>query len=172
MADIIEGSLQHKRVIQICGTDLVSESFFRGELTLVIKSGSLLAICDAIKGDEGLRMNHLSDILGVDYLPSIPRFALVYHFYSIPLKLRLRIKVMVGEGESVKSLTPLWNSANCAEREVYDMFGVTFDGHPNLTRIYLADDWVGHPLRKDYPLRGYKDEYNPNGEEPKTNKRD
>ena len=75
---------------------------------------------------------------------------------------------MVGEDETVASLTPLWNSANCAEREVYDMFGVSLNGHPNLTRVYLADDWVGHPLRKDYPLRGYKDEYNPNGEEPKT----
>lgn len=172
MADIIEGSLQYKRLLQICGKELVSSHFFRGELTLVIDKDSILAICDAIKGDESLRMNHLSDILAVDYLPAIPRFALVYHLYSIEKKLRLRLKIMVGEDEMVKSLTPLWNSANPAEREVYDMFGVTFDGHPNLTRIYLADDWVGFPLRKDYPLRGYKDEYNPNGEEPKTNKRD
>jgi NADH-quinone oxidoreductase subunit C len=172
MADIIEDSLQHKRLLQICGKELQSSTFFRGELTLVIEKDSLLAICDAIKGDEGLRMNHLSDILGVDYHPATPRFALVYHLYSITEKLRLRIKIMVAEDERVQSLTPLWNSANCAEREVYDMFGVTFDGHPNLTRIYLAEDWVGYPLRKDYPLRGYKDEYNPNGEEPKVNKRD
>jgi NADH-quinone oxidoreductase subunit C len=172
MADIIEGSLQHKRLLQICGTDLVSESFFRGELTLVIKKDSLFAICDAIKGDEALRMNHLSDVVGVDYHPVSPRFALVYHLYSITEKVRLRVKVMAGEDEKVASLTPLWNSANCAEREVYDMFGVIFEGHPNLTRVYLTDDWVGFPLRKDYPLRGYKDEYNPNGEEPKKNKRD
>ncbi|MBE9531817.1 MAG: NADH-quinone oxidoreductase subunit C, partial [Proteobacteria bacterium] len=118
MADIIEGSLQHKRLLQICGTDLVSEKFFRGELTLVIKKDSLLAICDAIKGDEALRMNHLSDVVGVDYHPASPRFALVYHLYSTAEKLRLRVKVMAGENETVKSLTPLWNSANCAEREV------------------------------------------------------
>ncbi|MEE9543402.1 MAG: NADH-quinone oxidoreductase subunit C [Thermodesulfobacteriota bacterium] len=168
MADIIEDSLQHKRLVQICGSDLVSSNFFRGELTLVIERGALLGICDAIKGDESLRMNHLSDVLGVDYLPASPRFALVYHFYSIPFKVRLRIKVMLDEDETVQSLTPLWKGANCAEREVYDMFGVVFDGHPNLTRIYLADDWVGHPLRKDYPLRGYKDEFNPYGEEPEV----
>ncbi len=170
MADIIEGSLQHKRLVQICGSDLVSSSFFRGELTLVVNKDSLLAICDAIKGDESLRMNHLSDIVGVDYLPhvpKVPRFALVYHLYSIPMKIRLRIKVMLNDNETVESLTPLWNSANCAEREVYDMFGIEFDGHPNLTRVYLADDWEGYPLRKDYPLRGYKDEYNPFGEEKK-----
>lgn len=167
MADIIEGSLQHKRLLQICGSDLVSESFFRGELTLVVNNDSLLAICDAIKSDESLRMNHLSDIVGVDFHPANPRFALVYHLYSIPQKLRLRLKVTLGDGETVASLTPLWNSANCAEREVYDMFGIEFDGHPNLTRVYLADDWEGFPLRKDYPLRGYKDEYNPFGEEKK-----
>jgi NADH-quinone oxidoreductase subunit C len=167
MADIIKDSLQFKRLEQICGTDLVSETFFRGELTLVINKDSLLQICDAIKTDESLRFNHLSDIVGVDYLPDSPRFALVYHLYSIPHKFRLRIKVTLGDNERVKSLTPLWNSANCAEREVYDMFGIEFDGHPNLTRVYLADDWEGFPLRKDYPLRGYKDEYNPFGEEKK-----
>ncbi len=166
MADITEDSLQYKRLVQICGSDFVSSNFFRGELTLVIKKDALLGICGAIKVDESLRMNHLSDVLGVDYLPARPRFAIVYHLYSIPFKIRVRLKTMLADGESIESLTPLWKGANCAEREVYDMFGVTFDGHPNLTRIYLADDWVGHPLRKDYPLRGYKDEFNPYGEEP------
>ena len=98
MGDIIEDSLQHKRLLQICGKDFVSSKFFRGELTIVIEKDSLLAICDAIKGDESLRMNHLSDIVGVDYHPASPRFALVYHLYSIPSKLRLRIKVMVWRG--------------------------------------------------------------------------
>jgi NADH-quinone oxidoreductase subunit C len=168
MADIIKDSLQHKRLLQICGKDLVSEAFFRGELTLVVNKDSLLGICDAVKGDESLRMNHLSDIVGIDNLPDTPRFAVAYHLYSITEKLRLRIKVTLGDGETVQSLASLWNSANCAEREVFDMYGIEFDGHPNLTRVYLADDWVGHPLRKDYPLRGYKDQYNPFGEEPET----
>jgi len=80
-------------------------------------------------------------------------------------RMRLRLKVRVGEGEEVDSVTSVWRSAGWAEREAYDMFGIVFKGHPDLRRIYMPEDFEGFPLRKDYPLRGYKDEFNPNGEE-------
>ena len=76
----------------------------------------------------------------------------MYNLYSLPFRWRVRLKIRVAEGESVPSLTPIWQTANWHEREVYDMFGVKFDNHPDLQRILMPDDWIGHPLRKDYPL--------------------
>ena len=108
-------------------------------------------------------MNFCADVVGVDYMGETPRFEVVYHFYSIPKKHRIRIKVRVNDGETVPSITSIWAGADWAEREVYDMFGIAFEGHPNMKRIYLAEDWEGYPLRKDYPVRGYKDRYNPYG---------
>ena len=110
-------------------------------------------------------MTYLSDVCGVDYYPKTPRFEVVYHMLSINKKLRLRLKVRLAEGEKVDSVTGVWRSANWYEREAFDMFGIEFEGHPDPRRIYLAEDWEGHPLRKDYPLRGFKDNLNPNGEE-------
>lgn len=167
MALIKEDSLIYKRILQICGTSLVSAGFFRGELTLVIEKDSLPGICHGLMGDWELRINFLSDVVGVDSLPALPRFAVVYHLYSITNKIRLRLKVLIDDGETVPSLALLYKSADCAEREVFDMFGIIFTGHPDLKRVYLPQDWEGFPLRKDYPLRGYKDEYNPFGEEKK-----
>ena len=137
---------------------------FRGEVTHVVKKENLLDICRFIKSEKDLKMDWLSDVVGVDYHPREPRFEVVYHLYSITNKLRLRLKVRVADGESVPTVTGMWRTANWAEREAYDMFGIKFEGHPDLRRIYMAEDWEGHPLRKDYPLRGYKDEYNPDGE--------
>src|SRR3990172_8011755 len=88
-------------------------------------------------------------------------FEVVYHLYSIPFKNRLRIKVRVREDETVPSVTSLWRSADFAERETFDMFGIVFEGHPNLKRIYMPMEWEGYPLRKDCPLTGFKDRYNP-----------
>ncbi|HHL40542.1 MAG TPA: NADH-quinone oxidoreductase subunit C [Deltaproteobacteria bacterium] len=137
----------------------------RGEVTHVVGKEGLIELCRFLRSDVELRMNFLSDVLGVDHRPRKPRFDVVYHLYSIPRKLRLRLKVRVDEGESVPSVTCLWKGADWAERETYDMFGIRFDGHPDLKRIYLPHDWEGYPLRKDYPLRGYKDRYNPFGVE-------
>jgi NADH-quinone oxidoreductase subunit C len=96
----------------------------------------------------------LLDLTAVDY-PSRPqRFDVVYHLYSFRANARMRVKTRAAEGESVPSMTPLWKSADWFEREVYDLFGVRFEGHPGLTRIVMPDDWVGHPLRKDYPIGG------------------
>ncbi len=138
---------------------------FRDEVTHVVDAGSLVAICNFLKTDPRLRMNYIVDVIGVDYHPRTPRFEVVYHMYSIIHKHRLRLKVLLDEGQSVPSVSSVWPGANWPEREAYDMFGIVFDGHPNLKRIYLTDDWVGYPLRKDYPLKGYKDRYNPYGVE-------
>ncbi|MCP2606670.1 NADH-quinone oxidoreductase subunit C, partial [Candidatus Aminicenantes bacterium AC-708-I09] len=88
------------------------------------------------------------------HFPKEKKFEIVYNLYSITFHHRLRLKVKINEGESVTSLTRVWSGANWLEREVYDMSGVVFDGHPDLKRILLSEDWKGHPLRKDYPLSG------------------
>jgi NADH-quinone oxidoreductase subunit C len=125
---------------------------FRGELIIIIKKEALLGICDFLKTDPDLQYDFLSDVCGVDYPEKEKRFEVVYNLYSIPNRWRVRLKINVGEDESVPSVTSIWSSANWHEREVFDMFGVKFDNHPDLKRILMPDDWVGHPLRKDFPL--------------------
>lgn len=107
---------------------------------------------------KGRGFNMLLDLSAVDYYPrrqGSDRFEVVYHFFAFPQLWKLRVRVPVGgDKPEVPSLTGLWDNANPAEREVWDQFGIRFAGHPNLTRILNPDDWEGHPLRKDYPLRG------------------
>ncbi len=129
---------------------------FREELTVVVKKEKLVEICKFLRDDSELRFDHLTDVSGVDFLERNPRFDIAYHMYSIPKNHRLRIKVRVNEDETVSSVTSVWSTANWHEREIFDMFGVKFDNHPDLRRILMSDDWVGHPLRKDYPL-GYEE---------------
>ncbi len=140
--------------------------------SLEIRPGKILALCQKLKQDPKLRFNFLSDLCGVDYLPREPRFEVIYHLYSIQYKYRLRLKCKLGEGQEIDSVTPVWKTANWHEREAYDMYGVTFIGHPDLRRIYLWEGFEGFPQRKDFPLRGYKDEYNPYGLERRTEERD
>lgn len=147
------------------GSAVSHTRIYRGEVTHRVELPSLTAICGFLKEDGALGMNYLVDLFGVDYPAQSPRFEVVYHLYSIPLRHRLRLKVRVDEEEEVPSVIGLWPAAQWPEREAYDMYGILFSGHPELKRIYMADDWEGHPLRKDYPLRGYKDRYNPFGEE-------
>lgn len=142
---------------------IVSTTVFKGEVTHLVERNALRSVCTFLKTDPDLKMNYLVDVLGVDYMDETPRFEVVYHLYSIPKKHRIRIKVRLNEGESVASVTSIWAGADWPERESYDMFGIVFEGHPDLKRIYLAHDWEGYPMRKDYPLRGYKDRYNPYG---------
>lgn len=125
---------------------------FRGESTFIIKKEALLEICKFLKNDSELQYNFLSDICGVDYPEREKRFEIVYNMYSIPYRRRARLKINVGENEPVTSITSIWEGANWSEREIFDMFGVKFENHPDLTRILMPDDWVGHPLRKDFPL--------------------
>ncbi|HLL51774.1 MAG TPA: NADH-quinone oxidoreductase subunit C [Thermomicrobiales bacterium] len=133
---------------------------FRDETTIHVAREQWRAICLFLKGHPRLQLNFLSDVTAVDMLRlrENPRFDVVAHLYSLPNRVRLRLKTGVDDGESVPSLVPLWNGADWPERECYDMFGIIFEGHPNLKRMLLPDDWdEGHPLRKDYPLRGWRE---------------
>jgi NADH-quinone oxidoreductase subunit C len=118
----------------------------------------LLAVAARCREDEKLQFNLLTDATCVDRFPLEPRFELQYHLVSIPKrnKLRLRVKLS-GDDAVVDSLVPVWPGANWLEREIFDLMGIRFTGHPDLRRILLPDDWEGHPLRKDYPVEGYRD---------------
>jgi len=125
---------------------------FRGDETALIKKEDLLRVAAFLKDELGFDM--LMDLTAADYLPREPRFELVCHFYSTRHNYRLRLKCPVGGGApSAASLTGLWAGANWFEREVWDMFGINFEGHPDLRRILMYDGFEGHPLRKDYPLK-------------------
>jgi NADH-quinone oxidoreductase subunit C len=165
MALAIEDSAVVKKVKETFRDAVLRTTVFRGEATHLVEPRALMSICAFLKTDPDLRMNCLVDVVGVDYPAEAQRFEVVYHLYSIPKKHRLRIKVRLAEGEPIASVTSVWSAADWPEREAYDMFGIVFEGHPDLKRIYMPPDWEGFPLRKDYPLRGYKDRYNPYGEE-------
>ena len=131
--------------------------FDRNELTIWIERTSIREACQTLKSDPQIPYNALSDITCVDWYPNQPRFEVVYQLFSIPAKKFVRLKVRLpGEDPSVDSLTPVWPGADLFEREVFDLFGVRFNQHPNLKRIMMPDDWEGHPLRKDYPVEGYR----------------
>ncbi len=130
---------------------------FRGERTLRIKPEQIADVGRLLRDDPALRYNYLSDLSATDYWPEEPRFCVNYHLLSLPHYYRIRLSVYLpGDDPVVPSVTGLWPSANFPEREAYDMFGVKFSGHPNLTRILMPQDWVGHPQRRDYPL-GYEE---------------
>ncbi len=129
----------------------------RGELTIWIDAPAIREACDLLRTDADLKVNFLSDLTCVDCYPREPRFEVVYHLLSIPRKERLRLKVRLAGGDAVvESVTSVWPSANLFEREVFDLFGIRFLGHPDLRRLMMPDDWEGHPLRKDYPVEGYR----------------
>jgi NADH-quinone oxidoreductase subunit C len=124
-----------------------------GDTVLIIDRESLLGLMTALK-DQPFEFNMLLDLTCVDYLGREPRFEMVYHLFSLPRTRRLRIKVRLDERDlAVDSITSLWKNANWLEREVYDMFGVLFRGHPDLRRLLTYDEFEGYPLRKEYPLR-------------------
>ena len=125
---------------------------FREELTIVVRGEDIVPLCGFLRDNPGFSFNFLSDLCGVDRLGRKPRFDVVYHLYSLDKNHRLRLKVKVEEGESTPSVTSVWNTANWHEREVFDMFGIRFDGHPDLRRILMPEGWEGLPLRKDFPL--------------------
>jgi NADH-quinone oxidoreductase subunit C len=129
----------------------------RNELTIWLERASLREACAVLRDDASTQFNFLTDITCVDWYPSQPRFEVVYSLLSMPRKDRIRIKVALsGEDANVESLTSVWPGANMFEREVFDLFGIRFGGHPNLLRIMMPEDWEGHPLRKDYPVEGYR----------------
>jgi NADH-quinone oxidoreductase subunit C len=126
----------------------------RGTLWITIPKEALRAVVTSLRDDPALDYRMLSDLFGVDYPIREKRFDVLYNLYSVTRNRRLFLRVRVGENEPVPSVSEIFPSANWAEREVYDLFGVEFAEHPDLRRILCPDDWDGHPLRKDYPLIG------------------
>ena len=123
-----------------------------GDATAVVERARVAEVLRFLRDDPELAFEMLSDVCAVDYLPRTPRFEVVYHLYSVAKNHRLRVKARVPEDAPVvPSVTPLYPSANWMEREVWDLYGIRFEGHPDLRRILLYDEFEGHPLRKDYP---------------------
>ncbi len=137
------------------GVREVSE--FRGETSVEIVPTGIVAACRALRDAAGLRFTRLAAQTAVDHWPDQPRFAVIYQLHSLEMGLRLRLVLRLdGDAPSVASVVEVFPSANWHEREIYDMFGIRFEGHPDLRRLLMPADWQGHPLRKDYPL-GYEE---------------
>jgi len=156
-AAVLEGLADHPAVKAILAWNsqaLTDAKFDRNELTLTIEPEQIRAAAAAVKAAG---YNFFEDLTAVDWLPSSPRFQVSYHILSHSFKERIRLRVMLEEASpTVESITPIWPAANFYEREVFDLFGIRFEEHPNLRRIMMPDDWQGHPLRKDYPVEGYR----------------
>ena len=135
--------------------DLATDAKYdRAELTITVAREKIITACQALKAAG---YTFLEDLTAVDWYPSEPRFQITYHILSFTLKARVRIVTRLDSADaSIDSITGVWPAANFYEREVFDLFGVHFGGHPRLTRIMMPDDWQGHPLRKDYPVEGYR----------------
>ena len=128
-----------------------------GEVTLVIDTAAIADVCSYLKIQLGF--DRLSSVTCVDWWPEPSRFEVVYHLQSIKSNTWLRLKVRVGEGVEVDSVTSVWRGANWYEREVFDLYGITFRNHPNLERILMPADFEGHPMRRDFPIHGYRYSY-------------
>ncbi|MCC5965503.1 MAG: NADH-quinone oxidoreductase subunit C [Natronohydrobacter sp.] len=137
------------------GDALVSHNVAFGELTVTTTATHLVKLIRHLQIDENMRFSTLVDITAVDYPGRRKRFEMVYHFLSMYLNHRIRVKLAVGEDEIIPSITQVHPSANWFEREVFDMFGILFSGHPDLRRILTDYGFRGHPLRKDFPTTGY-----------------
>jgi NADH-quinone oxidoreductase subunit C len=135
---------------------------FAGELMLRVPAETIVEACTQLRDAADLRFNYLSDMTALDFLNQgrEPRFDVVYHLYSVEHHHRLRVKAGVAEDNArISSVVEVWAGADKAEREAFDMYGIEFEGHPDLRRILMPDDWEGHPLRKDFPLGGGKSFY-------------
>jgi NADH-quinone oxidoreductase subunit C len=153
MSDMAENNRAIIKLKEKFSSSILDIVEFRDEVTVTVNKEQIVDICKFLK--EDLNFNLLTDVTAVDYLGSEQRFMMVYNLYSIPNKDRLRVKAPVSESDcSIETMTGVWTTANWLEREVYDLMGINFINHPDLRRILMTDDWVGHPLRKDYPLQG------------------
>ncbi len=131
--------------------------FDRDEMSIYVERSCIRDACALLRDDADCPFNFLADVTCVDWFPSEPRFEVVYHLLSHTKKERVRLKVRLDGGSpALDSVTQVWPAANYFEREVFDLFGVRFAGHPYLRRLLMPEDWEGHPLRKDYPVEGYR----------------
>jgi NADH-quinone oxidoreductase subunit C len=154
---VLDGLPENPALKAILGWDsaaLEDARFDRNELTLAIAADRIRLACATV---QTAGYNFFEDMTAVDWYPAVPRFQLSYHILSLSRKERIRLRVMVNEAHpTVESITSVWAGANYYEREVFDLFGIRFAGHPDMRRIMMPDDWKGHPLRKDYPVEGYR----------------
>ncbi len=146
-------ALRDRVVTLLRGASPFTGEAARGQAVIVLERSALPAAFHTLRDHPETRFEVLSDLTAVDYLGRTPRFEVVYELYSLSLNHRLRVKVPVPEGDPVvPTASGVWKSANWAEREVWDMFGIRFAGHPDLRRILMYPEFEGHPLRKDYPV--------------------
>jgi NADH-quinone oxidoreductase subunit C len=139
---------------------VLDTKIYAGQVAIMVKKDMIRDICLYLKDDPSLKMDHLADLTAVDY-STYPgdtglRFEVVYNLISTEYHHRIRLKVRVPEEDPrVDTVSAIWQTANWHERETFDLMGIKFAGHPDLRRILLSEDWEGHPLRKEYPLKGY-----------------
>jgi NADH-quinone oxidoreductase subunit C len=137
---------------------VVDATEHRGEMTVEVRPERIVEVCQALRDNKQLAYNYLADITAVDWLERDPRYDVVYHLLSLVTYAVVRLKARIGDEDTpspeIATVTAVWLGADWFEREIYDLFGIRFAGHPNQTRILMPEDWVGHPLRKDYPLTG------------------
>ena len=149
----LSGEALVARAREVFGERILDSHANLGDATIVIPREPALEIFQALRDQPEFGFNFLTDATAVDYLGQVPRFTVVYHLYSLAQNHRLRVKIQVPEDEAwVHSLVPLWHSANWLERECWDMLGIRFVGHPDPRRILMYEEFVGHALRKDYPV--------------------
>jgi len=143
------------RLLAVHSDAVLSTHAQHGDATALVDPGKLLAVLEFLRDDDASRFELLVDLCAVDYAAREPRFEVVYHLYSVSLNHRLRIKAGVAESScEIASACSLWPAANWLEREVWDLYGIRFIGHPDLRRLLLDESFEGHPLRKDFPKRG------------------
>ncbi len=151
MAEI---NLAVKKLEEKFPASILEVGTFRNEVNVTVQKKDILEICKFLHSDPDLQYHMLTDLCGVDLFPETPRFEVVYHLNSIKNNQRLRLKAKVEEKESISSVESIWKVANWYEREAYDLFGITFENHPDLRRIMMWDGYEGYPLRKDFPVEG------------------
>jgi NADH-quinone oxidoreductase subunit C len=150
----MDASVTLKRLAERFPGSIIETHSHRGNDTAVVKKEDILSICTYLRDDEALLYNFMMDLTVVDYLGKEPRFEVVYHLYSLKYNRRVRIKARISESDTcIDSIVPIWISANWFEREAFDMYGIVFNGHPELKRLLLYEGFEGHPLRKDYPIK-------------------
>jgi NADH-quinone oxidoreductase subunit C len=153
LPDNLREHLAAQAVEAFDGDAVAGGKYEHGELTLEIAPRKIVSVCGFLKYDQ--KFVRLSTVTAVDRYPGEPRFEVVYHLHSLERNQRLRLKCRVsGDDPSIESVTPVWRSADWYERETFDLFGIQFRNHPDLRRIMLPEDWVGHPLRKDCKVTG------------------
>jgi NADH-quinone oxidoreductase subunit C len=145
------------RLLEWNSAAVTEVKFDREELTVWIDKGLIREACAILRDSLDCPFDYLCDVTAVDWFPSQPRFEVVYHLLSLSKKERVRLKARLdNESPVIESVTSVWPAANYFEREVFDLFGIRFTGHPRLERLMMPDNWEGHPLRKDYPVEGYR----------------